>query len=189
MATDVVVSRNTRVIDWGPAISASVVAGLVFAVIEMALAWAVKGQSPWAPLHMIGAMGLGPDALAPADTFDLRIVSVAVAIHMALAVLYGVILALIVQRLNTAAAVVVGALYGLALYLINFYGFTWLYPWFADARDWVSILSHVVQSGLMVGLYKAWAESDLVERSDLRRRGDVERPSHDLRHLHARPQI
>ena len=182
MATDVVVSRNIRGTEWGPAIWASVVAGLVFAVIEMALAWAVKGQSPWAPLHMIGAIGLGPAALTPSDTFDLKIVSVAVAIHMALAILYGIILAFIVQQLNTTAAVVVGALYGLALYLINFYGFTRLYPWFADARDWVSILSHLLQSGLMAGLYKAWAHSGghaTAERGDAPRRGD---DIPDLRH-------
>jgi hypothetical protein len=157
MVTDVVVRGNTRAIEWGPAIWSSVIAGAVFAVIEVALAWAVKGQSPWTPLHMIGAIGLGPDAMTPPDTFDLKIIGVAVLIHFALAILYGVILAVIIQRLGTTTAVVVGALYGLALYFINFYGFTRWFPWFADARDWVSILSHIVQSGLMAGLYKVMA--------------------------------
>ena len=157
MATDVVVRGNTRGIEWGPAIWSSVIAGVVFAVIEVVLAWAVKGQSPWAPLHMIGAIGLGPDALTPMGTFDLKIIGVAVLIHFALAIVYGVILAFIIQRLGMTAAVVVGALYGLALYFINFYGFTRWFPWFADARDWVSILSHIVQSGLMAWLYKVMA--------------------------------
>jgi hypothetical protein len=176
MATDVVVRGNTRAIEWGPAIWSSIIAGVVFAVIEMALAWAVKGQSPWAPLHMIGAIGLGPDALTPSDTFDVRIIGTAIAIHFALAILYGVILAFIVQRLGMTPAVVVGALYGLALYFINFYGFTRLFPWFADARDWVSILSHIVQSGLMAGLYKTMAHPAAAAPpgSD-----DV----HDMRHL------
>ena len=130
MADDVVVPGNTRSIDWGPAIWASLIAGVVFAVLEIALAWAVKGQSPWAPLHMIGAIGLGPDALTPPDTFDVKIISTAVVIHFALAILYGVILAFIVQRMETTWAILVGGLYGLALYLINFYGFTRLFPWF-----------------------------------------------------------
>jgi hypothetical protein len=151
-------SAATRAIAWGPAIWSSVIAGVVLAVIEMALAWAVKGQSPWAPLHMIGAIGLGPAALVPPDTFDVKIIGVAVLIHFALAIVYGVILAFIIQRLGTTAAVVVGGLYGLALYVINFYGFTRWFPWFADARDWVSILSHIVQSGLMAGLYKVMAQ-------------------------------
>ena len=176
MADDVVVPGNTRSIDWGPAIWASLIAGVVFAVLEIALAWAVKGQSPWAPLHMIGAIGLGPDALTPPDTFDLKIISTAVVIHFALAILYGVILAFIVQRMETTWAILVGGLYGLALYLINFYGFTRLFPWFAEARDWVSILTHIVQSGLMAWIYKAMAHHPVVATDA--------QPAHDLRHAH-----
>lgn len=99
---------------WSGAIWASVVAGLVFAALEMLLAWAVHGQSPWAPLHMIGAIGLGQSALTP-DTFDLKVVSVAVVIHMVLAIIYGVILAFLVNRLDTGWAVVAGSVYGLVL--------------------------------------------------------------------------
>jgi len=88
------------------------------------------------------------------DTFDAGIIATAVVVHMLLAVLYGVILAFIVARLSVATATVVGAIYGLALYLINFYGFTRWFPWFAEARDWISIFTHLVQSGLMAYLYK-----------------------------------
>jgi hypothetical protein len=172
MASEVVVRTNTRPIAWGPAIGASIVAGVVFAVIEMALAWAVKGLSPWAPLHMIGAIGLGPGALTPPDTFDLGIVSTAVVIHLALAILYGIILALIVQRLDATWAVIAGGFYGLALYFINFYGFTRLFPWFAEARDWVSILSHFVQSALMAGLYKSMTVPGVARRGTERRIGE-----------------
>ena len=78
---------------------------------------------------------------------------------MVLAVIYGVILAFIIARMDTGAAVGVGALYGLALYFINFYGFTRWFPWFADARDWISIFTHIVQSGLMAYLYKVLSQS------------------------------
>ena len=120
----------------------------------MGLRWAINGNSPWLPLHMIGAIGLGPSAMSPADTFDVKIVGVAVAIHMALALLYGVILAFIIARLDMTSAVVVGGIYGLALYYINFYGFTGAFPWFADARGGIAIFTHIVQSGLMALIYK-----------------------------------
>jgi hypothetical protein len=153
---DVSVSISKHPIAWSAAIWASVVAGLVFAALEMALAWAVNGQSPWAPLHMIGAIALGPGALTPPDTFDLGIVGTAVVIHMALAIVYGIVLAFIVAKLDTGMATLVGGAYGLALYLINFYGFTTVFPWFADARGWVSIATHIVQSALMAYLYKVF---------------------------------
>jgi len=141
-------------LNWSAAIWASVIAGLVFAALEVVLAPIARGASPWMPLHFIGAIGLGQSALTPLDTFDLKVVSVAVAIHMALAVLYGVILALIIERMDTAWAIVVGGIYGLALYYINFYGFSSVFPWWADARGAVSIFTHILQSGLMAWIYK-----------------------------------
>jgi len=140
--------------NWNAAIWASIIAGLVFAALEVLLVWAVQHQSPWMPLHMIGAIGLGSSAMSPPDTFDLKIIGVAVVIHMVLAVIYGIILAFIIMRMATGPAVLTGALFGLALYCINFYGFTNLFPWFADARDGISIFTHIVQSALMAWIYK-----------------------------------
>jgi len=142
-------------LNWSAALWSSVIAGLVFAALEMVLVRVVDGNSPWMPLHLIGAIGLGPDALSPANNFDVTIVSTAVVIHMVLAIVYGLILALIIERMDIAWAIVVGAIYGLALYYINFYGFTKAFPWFADARGGVSIFTHMVQSGLMAWIYKA----------------------------------
>jgi hypothetical protein len=146
-------------IDWRAAIWASVIAGLVFAVLEVVMVPLFQGKSPWAPLHMIGAIALGPDAMASPDTFDLGVIATAVVVHMVLAIVYGVILAYIVMRMDVGLAVVVGGLYGLALYFINFYGFTVWFPWFADARDWISIFTHIVQSGLVAYLYKRFIRS------------------------------
>ena len=147
-------TMSIRSINWSAAIWASVDAGLVFAVLEVVMVPVFKGMSMWAPLHMIGAIALGPGAMASPDVFDFRIVGTAVVVHMALAIIYGVILAFIITRLDTGMAVVVGGVYGLALYFINFYGFTKWFPWFADARDWISIFTHIVQGGLMAYLYK-----------------------------------
>jgi len=145
---------SAHAINWSAAIWSSVIAGLVFAALEVVMVPVFQGGSMWAPLHMIGAIALGPSAMAAPDTFDLPVVGTAVAVHMVLAIVYGVILAYLIQRLDTGMAVVGGALFGLALYFINFYGFTRWFPWFADARDWISIFTHMVQSGLMAYMYK-----------------------------------
>jgi len=141
-------------INWSAAIWASVIGGLVFAALEVLMVPLIQGGSPWAPLHMIGAIALGSNAMTSPDTFDLGIIGTAVVVHMALAILYGVILAFIIARLDMGMAIAVGAIYGLALYIVNFYVFTKWFPWFADARDWISIFTHLVQGGLWVYLYK-----------------------------------
>ena len=56
-----------------------------------------------------------------------------------------------IAHLGFGVALAVGAAFGLAPYLINFYGMTALFPWFANARNWVSIFAHV-----MFGLIAAW---------------------------------
>lgn len=47
---------------------------------------------------------------------------------------------------------------------MNFYGFTTLFPWFAMARNWVSVFAHLV-----FGLAAAWAYKTLAEQHVLRR--------------------
>ena len=153
-------TATLRQIDWRAAIWASVIAGLVFAVLEVAMVPLLQGKSAWAPLHMIGAIALGSGAMASPDTFDLGIVATAVVVHMVLAIVYGVILAYIITRATTGMAVLVGAVYGLALYFINFYGFTKWFPWFAEARDSISIFTHIVQGGLMAYLYTLYSAEE-----------------------------
>jgi hypothetical protein len=148
---------SLRPINWGAAIWASIIAGLVFAALEVTLVPLLQDGSPWAPLHMIGAIALGAPAMEAPDTFAPGVIAAAVTVHMLLAIFYGVILAFIVANLDTGVAVVVGAVYGLVLYFINFYGFTRWFPWFAEARDWISIFTHIVQGGLVAYLYKVFA--------------------------------
>lgn len=51
-----------------------------------------------------------------------------------------------------------GAALGLALYVFNFYGMTEIFPWFAMARNTISVVSHIA-FGMMLGLsYKALAK-------------------------------
>ena len=143
-------------IDWRAALWAGVVGGLVFAVLEMAMAPLFADMSPWAPLHMIAAIVLGPGAMANPAAFDLTVVLTAVVLHMVLALIYAFVLAFVVARMGIGAAWVTGAIYGLVLYGLNFYFFTRWFPWFVDARGWISIFTHIVQGALWGGLYKLW---------------------------------
>jgi hypothetical protein len=138
--------------DWTAAVWSGLIAGLVFIVVEMMLVGITGAGSPWGPPRMIGAIGLGPGVLPPPATFDLGIFIVALVIHFALSAILGLLFGWTVARwrwglLATTAA---GAVFGLLVYLVNFYGFTAIFPWFADARSPITVFAHIV-FGLVLG--------------------------------------
>lgn len=136
------------------AFKAGLIAGLVFLILEMLLVGTVGGDSPWAPPRMIAAIGMGREVLPPPATFDITIILVAMVIHFVLSIVFALTFARIATglRLSRTALLIAGAVFGLVLYFINFYGFTAIFPWFAMARNWISTLAHLV-----FGLVVAWA--------------------------------
>ena len=148
------------------AIKAGLIAGLVFMILEMLLVATVGGGSPWAPPRMIGAIVMGEGVLPPPATFDLVVFMVAMLIHFALSVLLGFIFAAIAEaaRLSATAAAIVGLLFGLAVYVVSFYGMTAIFPWFAMARNGISIFAHAM-FGLVLGYsYRAMAPVVIVRQ-------------------------
>lgn len=138
--------------NWKAAAWAGVIAGLVFMMLEMGLVAMLQGQSPWGPPRMIGAIIMGKDVLPPPATFDLRVISVAMIFHMMLSILLGFVFGWLhsLLRMTLPTAAMVGAVFGLVVYLINFYLFTAAFPWFAMARGTISILAHAM-FGLVLG--------------------------------------
>ena len=129
-----------------------VIAGVVFVVLEMLMVPMFLGGSPWAPPRMIAAIAMGTDVLPPPATFDAVIMTVAILIHLVLSILLGFVFALLARGRTFATSILAGAVFGLVIYLFNFYVMTAVFPWFAEARNWVSILAHVV-----FGLVLGWA--------------------------------
>lgn len=126
------------------------VAGAAFMMMEMGLV-ALAGDSPWGPPRMIAAIVMGEGVLPPPATFDLMILMAAMAVHFMLSIVIGVGFAFVARRFGLVMAVVAGAVLGLGLYVVNFYGFTAIFPWFAMARNTISIVSHIA-FGVVLGL-------------------------------------
>ena len=152
MAEIEVVER--RAADMRAAILAGIVAGLVFLVAELLLVPMLLGGSAWGPPRMIAAIVLGEEVLPPPATFDGFIVLTAVAFHLVLSILYAVVFALVARTWSLGMAVLAGTLFGLLLYALNFYGMTALFPWFAEARNGVSIVAHALFGAVLGLVYK-----------------------------------
>lgn len=141
--------------DWRAAVWAGLIAGLVFVMLEMGLVWMVQGESPWAPPHMIAAIALGKDILPAPGTwapFDATVLITAMVIHLLLSAALGVLGAPVLRGASIARALVLGAVFGLAIYAVNFYLIApFAFPWFVMARNWISAFSHIM-FGVVFGL-------------------------------------
>ncbi len=159
---EIAVAREThsQSIDWSAAIWAGVIAGLIFLVMEMLL-MPIFGGAPsmWAPPRMIAAIGMGQDVLPPPATFDLMVVMVAMMIHFTTSILFAIAVAFVIRNLGMGAAIGVAVVAALLLYGFVFYIMTagpW--PWFANGRNWVSILAHIVFGAVVAWWYKSRAK-------------------------------
>jgi len=151
-----------RTIDWSAAIWAGVIAGAVFMMLEMIMVpLFMPDGSPWAPPRMIAAIVMGQDVLPPPATFAVAPLMAAMVLHFILSIIYAIILAFIVNRFGLGIAVIIGLVFGLILYLVNFYGFTAVFPWFAMARNWISIFSHLMFGAIAALAYK-WLQKPSV---------------------------
>lgn len=109
--------------------------------------------------RLTAAVVLGRQVLPPPDTFDTAVMITAGTVHFLLSAAYGIALALLLTRWPRHA-VAVGAGFGAALYLVNLFGFTAMFPWFAQVRDADTFMAHIV-----FGLTGAGAYRRLVRRS------------------------
>lgn len=129
--------------DWKAGLWAGLVAGLVFMALQLPLATLVLGHSPWTPPRMVAAIVMGP-AVLQSTAVNFGVMALAILIHYALSALYGVGAAWLVHRYDIGLALLIGAVYGLGLYVTNFLGFTVVFPWFAEARNWVTVIDHLI---------------------------------------------
>lgn len=135
------------------AIYAGIVAATVSITIETPILWFVYGETQWAAARMTAAIVLGEGVLFP-PIFDVRLIALASVIHVALSILYGLVLAPVVHRLGSARAVCAGGVYGLVLYAVNLHGIAPIFfPWFLELQTGLTVFSHIVFGVTLSGSY------------------------------------
>ena len=140
------------------ALWAAIIAGAVFMMLEMIMVPIFMGGTPWGPPRMIAAIGMGKEVLPPPATFDAGIMMVAMLIHFGLSVILAFLFAFIARGRTVAIATMIGAAFGLVVYLVNFYGMTAVFPWFAMARGWIGIFAHIVYGAVLGWVYASIAQ-------------------------------
>ena len=137
-------------------------AGILLLVFEIVYS-AIARSAALAPFRMIAAIPLGSfafDGLAPLSL----VISLAVAFHLVYSIFYGGLFALSLSLFpilteNTILTLISGFVYGLCIWILNFYVVSptvgWV--WFAQQTDWFwdGFFSHGIVFGLILGGYLA----------------------------------
>jgi len=160
------IRENMRqLIDWSAALWGGIISGLVFFLLNMLLSALAVG-SPWIYVRLIASTVLGTDVLPPPASFELSIFLVALAIHLAISLLYASLISLVIYRWGLIVGFIGGGLLGLALYVINFYAISFFFPWFYPYRSWMMVVSHVIFGALAGGIYELMEIEEFVAEED-----------------------
>ena len=142
---------------WRVTIWAGVIAGTLATMIQVLL-WLVFTDDFSAILYrdarLTAAMVLGGSVLPPPATFDVGIMLAATLVHFALSIVYAALLAPLTVRLGDVLALLAGAVFGVALYIVNLYGFTAIFSWFAQVRGWIALIAHGVFGVTVISVYR-----------------------------------
>ena len=128
-------------LQWGPALGAGLIAGAILLVVP-------RG-SPWSSVTFFSPVIMGR-RLAPG--IEMALASVWL-IHLAVSIVYGLVISRIVSALTQTRAVVIGGLIGLALYLGNLLTVSLWWPQMRGNEVSV-VFTHFVFGLLAAGAYR-----------------------------------
>lgn len=155
-----------EVMDWRAATIAGLVAGIISLLIVMLWYMVKFGGSPWVVPHFIAAILLGRDALATVTTFNPAVILVGIGVHLLACVLFALLIAFVFHRWGMIVSFLGGALLGAALFGINFFALTSVFPWLSAGRMGAILLAHMLFGGLTGALYELLEQDRIVTVED-----------------------
>jgi len=148
-------------INWVAALYAGVAAGIIATMAQIILWWIFFDSLPgimFRDARLAAAIILGKEILPMQVAFDWPSMIVASMIHFTLSVIYSMILAGFIVRRSFGVSIFIGLEFGFILFGINMYGFTLVFPWFEEARDWITLVAHVVFGVVAAAVYRVLSE-------------------------------
>lgn len=128
-------------VQWVPALAAGFIAGAILLIVP-------RG-SPWSSVTFFNPVIMGR-GLAPG--FQMPLLAVWL-VHLAIAILYGLVISRIIASLTQSRGILVGGLIGLLLYLLNLLMVALVWPQLRGGEASV-IFTHVVFGLLAAGAYR-----------------------------------
>lgn len=150
--------RMRQLVDWGAAIKAGVISGVIFFILNILLVSFALGSNGNFVIRYLASVLLGKDILPPPDTFSFSATIAALFATLVMSVVFSCVIAYVIHRGGIITGVIGGAILGLALYMINFYTLTLIFPWFYVLTGWTMAFNHMIFGALAGGIYEGLEE-------------------------------
>jgi uncharacterized membrane protein YagU involved in acid resistance len=143
---------------WRAVLVSGLVAGTLFLLTDLIFAPLVTNVSGTVTLRYIAALVLGSKVLTQSGT---NILVVGIIVHYVLSLVFALVIALVVHRWGMIVGIVGGAILGVAIYGINLYTVTVLFPWFFAINSTIILLCHAIFGAVAGGVYEMFDHYDL----------------------------
>lgn len=151
--------RMRQIVDWSAAVWAGVIAGTIFLLLNLFLVAPALDLDASSFMRLQAAPILGSSA--PTASFAIVLI-VGLLVHFVLAIASALLLAFLIHRWGLIIGIVGGALFGLALYSINFTLGSLFAIWLFALRGSAMLISHIVFGALAGGIYEALEVEEFV---------------------------
>ncbi len=135
-----------RAPDWSAAAAAGLAAGAVLMVLDLVWPLMYGNGDPWATSHKVAALLLGQQTLQSSG-FEIGVAAAALLIHYTLGVISGIVIGAAIASLRCESSLVmtqvIGYVFGVVVYIVNFYVLASLFPWFEDLRGEATFLGQL----------------------------------------------
>ncbi len=150
------ISKMRQVMDWSAAFWAGIIASIVFFLLNILAVPSLLETNMWVIIRLFASVFLGKDILAPPATFDLTALLVSIITTLVLSIGFTLLIAFVLHQWGMLVGILGGAVFGLAIYLINFYSLSYFFPWFFALSSWPFVISHIIFGAVAGGVYEAF---------------------------------
>jgi hypothetical protein len=147
-----------RHVTWRAVLFAGLVAGTLFLVADIVFAPIVTHVAATLTLRYFAALVLGSKVLTQSGS---GILITGIVVHYVLSLVFALVIALVVHRWGLIVGIVGGAILGVAIYGINLYTVTLLFPWFFAINSTVILLCHAIFGAVAGGVYEMFDHYDM----------------------------
>lgn len=149
------IAENMRqVMDWKAALWAGILASILFYLLNIFIVPLILGGNMWVIIRLFASIIYGEAILAPPSSFDFTALLVSIIVNIILSLGFTFLIAFSLHKYGLLIGIIGGSIFGLAIYLFNFYTLSYFFPWFFALSSWPFVVTHILFGSAAGGIYE-----------------------------------